>query len=175
MVGLKVHDVALMALLRQNCRATMRELSSRLRAPISTVYDRMISLNESLITRHTAIIDFSKLGFSTRVSLIVHCAKNRRTEVQEFLQRQWSVNTLYVLNSSSDLFVECIFRDLKGSSEFIGTLTDRFGSKVDIHYITDDLKREAFLSDPETASMIAKESPLVEEIRCRSAVRQFEE
>ena len=42
-------------------------MSKRLKIPISTIYDKLKKYDGNIIKKHTAILDFEKLGFGIKV------------------------------------------------------------------------------------------------------------
>ena len=53
---------------RKNARENLTCASRKLGIPVSTIYDRLKKYSGNLITRHTAILDFKKLGFGIKVT-----------------------------------------------------------------------------------------------------------
>ncbi len=142
-------DLAILSHLRQDARETLTRMSRKTTIPVSTIYDRIKAQESSTIRGYTALLDFSKLGFNARCKIIVKVNREKREDVEKFLLSHQSINTLYKINNGFDFLMECIFRDIKESEEFLEALDMKFGVKTkQVYYIMDDIKREAFLADP---------------------------
>lgn len=152
---MKNKDLLLLANLRANARETLTRISRNTRIPISTIFDRLRQHEQNIIKKHTALIDFSKLGFSTRVTLTLKVGKEQRTELKEFLTKHYNVNSVYKINNGFDFLIEGIFRNIKDLEEFIENMDERFKIKSkQIYYIVEDIKREGFLSDPQLVDIV---------------------
>ncbi len=154
----KKKDLIVMAYLRQNARMKLTTLSRLTGMPVSTIFDR-IRVNEGeLIKKHTSLLDFAKLGFSTKANIMLRIAKQDKAEVREFLEKHQNINSLSKINNGFDFLVEAIFRNINELEEFLECLDDKFSVKSrEVHYIIDEIKREAFMSEPELVGMLIGE------------------
>lgn len=144
-------DLVVISCLRQNARETLTKMSRRTRLPISTIYDRLKYREQDLILKHTSLLDFSKLGFNTRVTMAIKVTKDSRIPLDEFLKNHHSINSLYKINNGYDFLAEGIFRHLKDFQDFVERMEDKFPLvEKQFYYIVDDMKREAFLSNPDS-------------------------
>ena len=142
-------DIAILSHLRKDARETLTKMSKMTTIPVSTIYDRMKAQENDTIKGYTALLDFSKLGFNARCKIIIKVNRDKRDDVEKYLLSHQSINTLYKINNGFDFMMECIFRDMKGSEEFLENLDMKFGVKTkQVYYIIDDIKREAFMADP---------------------------
>ena len=99
--------------------------------------------------KHTALIDFSALGYNTRVNMMLGVDRKAREDLKKFLKSEQKVNTVYRINNGFDFIVEGIFKNVKELQEFIETIEEKFNiTKREVFYIIDDIKREDFLSNP---------------------------
>jgi len=148
-------DLIIMSHLRQNCRTQITALSKKTGIPVSTIFDR-IKLNAAgLIQRHTALVDFSMLGFNCRAYLLVKAGKKDKETLKEHLSKCFNVNNLYKVNNGYDFMAQFVCKDLKQMEEFLDQLEQKFVIKSkEVHYIIEDLCREAFLSDPQTLQLV---------------------
>ncbi len=145
----------LLAVLRSDGRATLTNIARKMGMPISTTFDRLRTLEETEIKRYTALIDFGDFGFSARAFLLIRCAKQHKEELTKHLLHHHSVNTLIQINNGWDLLAETVFPDIRRLEEFLDTIEPRFGIKtLQVHYVIDDLRREGFLADPDTADTL---------------------
>ncbi|MBD3304652.1 hypothetical protein GF343_05940 [Candidatus Woesearchaeota archaeon] len=149
----KKKDLILTAYLRQNSRASLTILSRKTGVPVSTIFDRLKS--SKVILKNTALLDFSKLGYSARTNILLRARKDKKEKLMEFLFKSFNVNSLYKVNNGYHFMAECIFRDIKELEDFLEMLDEKFAVKTkEVHYIIDELKKEAFLSQPELVDAV---------------------
>ncbi len=143
-------DMKILSHLRQNSRETLTRISRLTKIPISTIYDKLKGNEQGVILKHTALIDFSKLGFNTRVNLLIKVNKKQRDELRSYLMTQHQVNSVFRINNGYDFLMEGIFREIKDLEDFNERLEDRFDIKgKQTYFIIDEIQRESFLSQPE--------------------------
>ena len=148
-------DIKVLACLRQNPRQTLKEMSKATQVPISTIYDRIKYFEKSIVTRHTTIIDFSKLGFHTRAHIALKVSKEQREDMKEFLTKHLNINSVFKINNGYDFLVECVFRNIKELEEFLEHMENQFKVKQrEVYYLVDELKRESFLADKRYAEYV---------------------
>jgi len=152
-------DLVIIAHLRQDARMRLTTMSRRTNLPVSTIYDRMQAQEGSTIVKHAALVDFGRLGFSTRANVLFRVAKEDKEGFVEFLSKHQNVNSLYRVNNGYDYMAECVFRNIRELEEFLETADERFDVKQnEVYHIIDDIKREAFLSDPQLIEMLGIEA-----------------
>ncbi|MBI1972411.1 Lrp/AsnC family transcriptional regulator [Candidatus Woesearchaeota archaeon] len=153
-----IRNKALLVLthLRANARMKLTTLSRKTKIPVSTLFDHL-KTPSPLMTKYTALLDFSKLGFTTRAHIIVKLAKEQREHFQGFILQHTSINSAYRINNGFDYLLEGIFHDLKELEEFLETMEEQYPLKMkQVYYIIDDLKREEFLSHPSHLEMVTQ-------------------
>lgn len=150
---LKKKDLILTAHLRQNARESLTKLSRKTGVPVSTIFDRLKS-NE-IIVRNTALLDFAKMGYGARATILLRAKKDEKDNLGQFLVKSLHVNSVYKINNGFHFLAECIFRDVKELEEFVDQIDERFSVRSkEVHYIIDDIKRESFLSQPDLIDLI---------------------
>ncbi|MFH0978254.1 MAG: Lrp/AsnC ligand binding domain-containing protein [Candidatus Woesearchaeota archaeon] len=151
-------DLLIITHLRKNSRETLTSMSRLTKIPVSTLYDKLKQQEASLIQKHTSIVDFSKLGFNTRIHMLVKVDREKREELQAHLVKEQNVNSLYRVNSGYDFLIEGVFRHVKDMEDFIEKLEEKFELRQkQLYYIIADIKREEFLANPEIAGRQALE------------------
>ena len=150
---MKKKDVLLLAHLRENSRVPLTELSRKTRLPVSSIHDRIRQYSDGLMPRMSAMISFRKLGFSTDAHVFLKAEKDRKDELMARLLSCPFVNSCFKVNNGWDFMVECVFRDMCACEEFIESMESLIANK-EVHYVLDELKREAFLADPTFAEAI---------------------
>jgi len=132
--------------LRKNARISMLDVAKKSNIPLSTVYDKVKDYEGDIIKKHTSIIDFSRVGYLSRMLVALKVTKEARGTIQTFLERHPNVNTLQRVNSGFDYLVEIITQNpvmLKDILEEIEMQNGFIEKKC--FDIIDEIKREAFL------------------------------
>jgi DNA-binding Lrp family transcriptional regulator len=134
--------------LRQNSRFQLTQLSRKTGIPITTIYDQ-IRHEDSFVRKYTALLDFEKLGYHARFVVALSVSPKDKQNLREYLLKNHQVNSLFSINNGYDFLAEGIFKQLRGAEKFIEEIEQGFSIKnKHVHYITNDLKQEAFLSNP---------------------------
>ena len=142
----KQKELLLMGHFRNNARESLTKLSKMTRIPVSTIFDKLKEFEGDVINKHTALVDFKKLGFDIKVHMMFKVNKENRDEFQRFLLNNHRINSVFRINNGYDYLIEAIFRDMKELQEF-GESIDIFKveQKQDF-FVLEDIKREDFLS-----------------------------
>ncbi|HIH37645.1 TPA: Lrp/AsnC family transcriptional regulator [Candidatus Woesearchaeota archaeon] len=142
-------DLRIIALLRENARISLTEISKATNIPISTIFDRLKQSRGSSITRFTTLLNFSHLGYMVRVSMTIKVDRGQKDAVQHFLSSNQSVNSVYKINNGYDFMIEGIFQQIRDVDVFTEELERRFAiTDIKSYFIIDDIKKEAFLTAP---------------------------
>ncbi|MDD4878117.1 MAG: Lrp/AsnC family transcriptional regulator [Candidatus Nanoarchaeia archaeon] len=142
-------EMLIISALRQNCRQSLTDMSKETRIPISTIHERINCYDRTLIKKHTALIDFAKLGFNTRAKVLVKVDREQRKKLQEFLKTCKNVNTLLKVNNGFDFLADMIFPHIKEMEDFVEGLEKKFRLiNKEVFYVIDELKMEEFFADP---------------------------
>ena len=147
-------DLLILSHLRRNARMKLTSLSRATRIPVSTLFDRIRDYKEQgLVKKNTALVDFERLGYQAKALVILSAKKKDRQGLFEFLKRCGNVNSLFRINNGWDFMAEVVFPGIKEVEAFIESLEDQVSLKdKKVFYIIDELKKEAFLASPLTAS-----------------------
>ncbi len=141
-------DLLILAELRRNARSSLTKMSKMTLIPISTIFDKLRLYEESLIMKHTSLIDFSGLGFHSRIIIIIKTDRKNKFDILNYLAKHQNVNNLYKINNGCDFMIEGVFKHIKDSEEFVENLEEKF--KIldkKVYYVIEDIQREKFLSD----------------------------
>lgn len=157
----KKNELILLSYLRKNARETLTKISRDTKIPVSTIFDKLKKYDNELIKKSTVILDFRKLGYNTRVSLLVRVPREQRSKLKEFLVKDSHVNSLYKVNNNFDFILECIFIDMQEFQNFIECMEDRFDVKdKQMFYILEDIKKEEFMANPASLSLLGDQHKL---------------
>ena len=141
-------ELVLISHLRQNARKNLTSISRETGMPVSTIFDKLRKYEGSLITKHTALLDFGKLGFEVKVHIAVKVPKGNREALREYLMKEPAINSVYRINNGYDFMIEAFFRNIKEVHDFVEGM-ERFNVKnPEEYYVLEEIKKEAFLADP---------------------------
>lgn len=138
-------DQEIVRRLRGNSRVKLTELSRNLNIPVTTLYSKLRKYQEKLIRKNTCLVDFTKFGYHKSVYLILK-AREKKNELESFLNKQDCLNSLIRINYGSDFLAECIFRNEKEITEFLEILEDNFQAGVQMHNVIEEIKKENFMA-----------------------------
>ncbi|PLW80016.1 hypothetical protein C0585_04985 [Candidatus Woesearchaeota archaeon] len=138
-------DIQIISHLREDARMSLTQMSKSTRIPVSTIFDRIKS--NDFIVKHTALLDFAKLGYFTRANISIKVDREDKEELKKFLLKNNHVNSLYRINDNFDFLIEGIFIHISDMEEFIDMMESRFKIiEKKTQYILEDIKREGFMS-----------------------------
>ena len=145
---MREQDLRILAMLRTNARQSLTRMSRQSGIPVSTLYDHLKQQEHGAIVRHTVLVDFGKLGFTTRVKLALRVKPDDREAAQAFLMAQPCLNAVVKINNGFDYLVEGVFRDMKEMEAFLDRLDVHVRvTAKQLYYVIEDLKKEAFLTN----------------------------
>lgn len=133
--------------LRQNSREKLTQMSRKTSIPVSTIFEYLKSFENDIIKKHTCLIDFKELGFDLRVTMLIQSNQETKQDLQKFLLGHTQVNTVYRINNGYDFFAEVLFRNMNELQVFLDELDTRGIKKRKEHYVLDEIRKEAFLTD----------------------------
>jgi DNA-binding Lrp family transcriptional regulator len=146
MVAMK--DLQVISYLRLDGRMKLTTMSKHTQIPVSTLHEKVKS--GSCIQKHTCLLNFNQLGYSTWVTMLLKVKGSERSSLQDFLRKHCAVNSCLRLASDYDYLVECVFKDIGEVKDFTESIEEQFEiqGKV-VNFIVEDIHRENFLSTPE--------------------------
>jgi len=126
-------DLALIAELDHNSRASFAELGRKLKALPETLRYRFQRLeNEGVIVGCSAVIDSSYLGF-TQLKLLIRlhsCSEEELASLIKWLKRHRKVMRIAVYDGEYDIGVVLKVNRLLGADDFVSQLLQNFGSII---------------------------------------------
>lgn len=148
-------DLKIIAHIRNDARKKVTEISRNMHIPVTTLYDRMrAQQKKGFVKKHTALLDFSKLGFSTKVMLAVSAGEEKREPLSKYLMQHPNVNSLYRVDLGPDFIAEVIFQDSSRLQEFMDYIYLNFKlDDIKAYHISQELKKEEFLTKASHGSM----------------------
>lgn len=139
---MKQREVRLVDELRKNSRRSLTEIGYKTGIHLSTVFKGVKKVQGRIITKHTCLVDFAKLGFPLKVGVFL--STNKINELKDFLESQPNINSLVRLSGDFAFYAEFLFKDMVSYQDFMDELEDLSIIKnISAHFIT-DIKREEF-------------------------------
>ena len=111
-------EMLILANLRNNARETLTKMSRKTSIPVSTIFEKLKTYESGLIKKYTSLIDFTKLGYNTRATILVKTTKEYRDKLRQHLLLDKSLNSVYKINNGYDFMLEGIFREIKDVEQF---------------------------------------------------------
>ncbi|MBS3108100.1 Lrp/AsnC ligand binding domain-containing protein [Candidatus Woesearchaeota archaeon] len=145
-------DLLILSNLRMNARASLTDISKSTKVPISTIFDKLrVHQNEKLIKKHTALLDFNKLGYPVKAKILIKVNKNKKEEIRNFLLYHPNVNSLFQISNGYNFLIEVVFKQISQLEEFSELLEDKYDIRTkQVYFVIEDIKREEFMSKPES-------------------------
>jgi len=141
-------DLLIISNLRNDARMSLTKMSRKIHVPVSTIFDRL-KLND-IILRHTALIDFSKLGYKVRSHIAFKVDREDKEALRDYLLKHEACNSVLKINNGYDFMVEGVFKEIRDMEDFLEKIEEKFRIiEKTTFYIIEDLKKEAFMSNPE--------------------------
>ncbi len=139
---MKEKEVELLRHLRQNSRKPLSKISKETSIPTSTLFELLKKLENTVITKHTSLIDYSKLGYNLKINFAIKT--QQKQQLKQFLMTHKNVNSLFSSINDHDFYVECIFKDLMQVIEFREQLEQYNVKDIQETHIVEEIKKEGF-------------------------------
>ncbi len=142
----KNKQLLLLSYLRENSRDKLTSISKKTNLPISTLYDTLKQLENSLIIKHTSLIDFFQLGYKTHAQVLIHVDQDFRDKLKQFLLCHQQINNVYKTGHKFHFIAECVFQSMRELDDFIENLERKFSiNDYRVNHLVEEIKREEFL------------------------------
>ena len=105
MYKLQKKDILLITYLRNNARENLTKISRLTHIPVSTIFDRLKELETDLISKHTTLVNFKKLGFDIKINILFKVERNSREEFKEYLIKNQNINSVFRVNNGFDFLL----------------------------------------------------------------------
>ena len=152
---MKKTDIKVLVNLRTDGRTPLTELSRKTNLPVSTIHDRLRKNIQSGLIKPTILFNFDKLGFDTRAHILLSVEPAEKEKLLAHLKEHPNVNSLFRINNGWNVVIECIFKNMTESENFVEKLEQEFQIKQkEVHYVLEELKREGFLTKQDQAEKI---------------------
>jgi len=145
---LTADEQKILAMLRQNSRASLADMSRHSGIPTTTLFTKIRKLEGQMIKKHVTLLDFQKLNFGIRVNFIIKLADKHNSGFPEWVQQQKDVNSFFKINNGYDYLIDAIFSNMADMALFSDSLEEHGLLECHVHHITEEVKHEGFMADP---------------------------
>lgn len=144
MMRLNKTRLLLLRQLRNDARKSLSDMSRDTGIPVTTIFDNYKKLVDGrIISGHSPMIDFKKLGFNYRSFLLLKAKDS--DEISDFMNSHVNVNSIFRI-SGYDYLADCIFPSTKEFYDFTDALKGIGISEIEVHEVIEQLKYEEFFS-----------------------------
>lgn len=116
-------DIAILEILQENARLTIKELSKKVGFPITTAHARLKRLEkEGFIRAYRAILDPKKLGFETIAFVFVSFSREQgidQRKVAEVISRFPEVQEVHIITGEWDILVKVRVGSVSELGDFV--------------------------------------------------------
>ncbi len=122
-VGLDELDLAIINLLKDNARLSVREISKIVKRAPSTVLSRLRKLERlGVIKGYAALIDYSKLRYQVNAITLLQVDGAHIEEVEKMLTSEPNVRAVYDITGEYDIAILTTFKTMEELDKFIKRL-----------------------------------------------------
>lgn len=141
-------DLQIITHLRQDARMSLTKMSKKTGIPVSTIFQRLKQHENTIIKKHTALLNFQELGYHTIAMIKLKVDREDKEALASHLKINPSVNTVYKINNGYDFLVQGIFKQIKNLEEFTEKLEQKYKiTDKKTFFIIDQIKKEEFMND----------------------------
>ncbi len=132
--------------MRKGKRLNISKIARKLSLPISTVSDRIKSIEKRYVIKHSSLLNYPKLGYLAHAKLAIRINPDKRQEFASFLKKESCVNSVYHVNSGYDFLVEVVFKNQIGMKNWVENAKMRFNLGITSFQILKIEEKEGFMS-----------------------------
>lgn len=145
---LKHSDKIIITHLRKDGRKNVTEIAKEVKIPATTIYDRLRLMQRKYVKRNALLLEFDKIGYPVTCYITINVKADKKDNLNSYLMDQGNVNSLFRMNYGSKVLIEGVFRSINQLDRFMEEIRSRFDvENIHADYVTEELKREAFLTD----------------------------
>jgi DNA-binding Lrp family transcriptional regulator len=121
-------DLAILALLQENCSLTVKEIAQKIGSPITTVFAKIKRMEKiGLIKRYTAVLDHKKLDFGVTAFILASFSyrSNRGEEplsqraIAEQISKFPEVQEVHIITGDWDILIKVKEKDVDAIGKFV--------------------------------------------------------
>ena len=101
-------DLMVLSHLRKNARSSLVAISQETNIPQSTLYEKLRNYEQTVIKKHTCLLQFEKLGYNVEIKMAIKAKKSTKHSLLSYIKAHQNVNSAFYINGGYDYFVECV-------------------------------------------------------------------
>ena len=145
---LSERELLILRHLRNNARTSLAKIARNEGIPVSTLFNIVHQLESKVIRNNTALIDFSRLGYSLTVFAFLKAGDDKQA-LADFLINHSNTNCLSKINNGYDFFLEAVFDNMASYTKFNEKLDKLNLKEKHTMFSLEELKKEDFLTREE--------------------------
>ncbi|MEM3577974.1 MAG: Lrp/AsnC family transcriptional regulator [Candidatus Bathyarchaeia archaeon] len=127
-VKLDEKDLAILALIQENCKLTAKEIAKKIDSPITTVFAKMKRMEElGIIKKYCAILDAKPLGSGTTAFILASVSYGAKGNTPQISQREIAneiakfpeVQEVHIITGDWDLLIKLKAEDVDVIGKFV--------------------------------------------------------
>ncbi len=123
MIHLDATDKAILEMLQENSRLTIKEMAERLHLSTTPIFDRMKKLEKNgVIKKYVALVDGKKLGKQMVVFVNISISKHGKDALNSFVEaitKFPEVTECHHITGNADFLLKLILTDIEAYNNFI--------------------------------------------------------
>jgi len=123
MIHLDATDKAILEMLQENSRLTIKEMAERLHLSTTPIFDRMKKLEKNgVIKKYVALVDGKKLGKQLVVFVNISISKHGKDALNSFVEaitKFPEVTECHHITGNADFLLKLILTDIEAYNNFI--------------------------------------------------------
>ncbi len=145
----EIRSAKIIAALRKNARSKLKDLAHTTGEDIDELNKFIRRETGKTINRFTSLVNFSDLGFSIRLMLVLSVSAKQKEAIKRYLKSHQNTNGIFLINNGYDFFLDMFFRDVKEAHIFCEELSSRYliYEKKE-YFILQTVTEQSFMANP---------------------------
>jgi len=127
-VKLDEKDLAILALLQENCRMTAREIAQKIGSPVTTVFAKIKRMEQlGIIKEYRAVLNHKKLNFGVTAFILASFSYRTNKEETPISQRAIAeqiskfpeVQEVHIISGDWDILIKVKDKDVEAIGKFV--------------------------------------------------------
>ncbi len=123
MVSLDKTDKAILRLLQENAKLTIKEMADQLHLSTTPIFDRMKKLEKNgVIKKHVSLLDAKKIGSNLTVFVLISISKHGKDALNGFVAavtKYPEVLECHHVSGDADFLLKILLKDIEAYNQFI--------------------------------------------------------
>ncbi len=135
-------DLLLLQALRENSRSSFAELQRKTGISFPTISKRITRLRKhEVIKKATILVDWKKTRYYNHLFFTI---RSERKLIQDFIQKQRCINTLFILKNEKACFFDAYFSSGAEADKFITEMEEKVKPEQFYFWEVENVRSECF-------------------------------